>query len=415
MSEYRKVVVTGIGAVTPLGNNAAETWEGMKSGKNGIAPITLFDTENFKAKLAAEVKGFDPRAYLEVNEVLRTDRYARFAVAAAKQAADESGIDGAVDPDRFAVIFGTGIGGISTFEKEHSTLMEKGPRRVSPLMVPMMISNMAAGMIAIRHDCRGSVMPAVTACASGSNAIGEAMRLIRHGYADAAITGGAEAAIIPSAIAGFANMKALSVAENPEEASLPFDKRRGGFVMGEGSCTLVLEEYEHALERGAKIYAEIVGIGLSADAYHITAPHPEGLGGVIAMTNALKNAGISPDKIDYINAHATSTPIGDLPEIIAIQKVFGEHAYKLNISSTKSEVGHLLGAAGAIESMFCIFSINESIVPPTINHKQFDEKIDRNLNLTLHKAQNRNVDYAMSNAFGFSGHNTSIIFKKMDK
>ena len=259
MSEYRRVVVTGIGAVTPLGNNAAETWEGMKKGKNGIGPITLFDTENFRAKLAAEVRNFDPREYLEVNEVLRTDRYAQFAVAAAKQAADDSGVEGTVEPERFAVIFGTGIGGISTFEKEHSTLLEKGPRRVSPLMVPMMIGNMAAGMIAIRHDCRGSVMPAVTACASGSNAIGEAMHLIRHGYADAAITGGAEAAIIPSAIAGFANMKALSVSENPEEASLPFDRRRNGFVMGEGAAALILEEYEHAKARGAVIYGEVCG------------------------------------------------------------------------------------------------------------------------------------------------------------
>ena len=279
-----------------------------------------------------------------------------------------------------------------------------------------MIADIAAGTISIRYGLMGPNYNTVSACASSANAIIDSVNLIRLGMADMIVTGGSEASVNEVGMEGFQSMQAMS--KNNDEylsASRPFCATRDGFVMGEGSCTLVLEEYEHALERGAKIYAEIVGIGLSADAYHITAPHPEGLGGVIAMTNALKNAGISPDKIDYINAHATSTPIGDLPEIIAIQKVFGEHAYKLNISSTKSEVGHLLGAAGAIESMFCIFSINESIVPPTINHKQFDEKIDRNLNLTLHKAQNRNVDYAMSNAFGFSGHNTSIIFKKMDK
>ena len=259
MSENRRVVVTGIGAITPLGNNVADTWENMKNGKNGIAPITLFDTEKFKAKLGAEVKDFNPKEYLEVNDILRTDRYAQFAVAAAQQAVDESGIEGMVDPERFSVIFGTGIGGIGTFETEHTKLMEKGPRRVSPLFIPMMISNMATSMIAIRHDCRGSAMPAVTACASGSNAIGEAMRLVRHGYADAVITGGAEAAIVPSAIAGFVNMQALSTSENPNEASLPFDKRRGGFVIGEGAVALVLEEYEHAKTRGAKIYGEVCG------------------------------------------------------------------------------------------------------------------------------------------------------------
>ena len=253
------MVVTGIGAITPLGNNVADTWEGMKNSKNGIAPITLFDTEKFKAKLGAEVKDFDPKEYLEVNDVLRTDRYAQFAVAAAQQAVDESGIEGTVESERFAVIFGTGIGGIGTFETEHTKLMEKGPRRVSPLFVPMMIGNMAAGMIAIRHDCRGSAMPTVTACASGSNAIGEAMRLVRHGYADAVITGGAEAAIVPSAVAGFVNMQALSTSDNPDEASLPFDKRRGGFVIGEGAVALVLEEYEHARARGAKIYGEVCG------------------------------------------------------------------------------------------------------------------------------------------------------------
>ncbi len=412
MSEYRRVVVTGIGAVTPLGNTAAETWAGMKSGKNGIAPITLFDTGNFKAKLAAEVKGFDPREYLEVNEVLRTDRYAQFAVAAAKQAADESGIDGKVDPDRFAVIFGTGIGGISTFEKEHSTLLEKGARRVSPLMVPMMISNMAAGMIAIRHDCRGSVMPAVTACASGSNAIGEAMRLIRHGYADAAVTGGAEAAIIPSAIAGFANMKALSVAENPEEASLPFDKRRGGFVMGEGACALILEEYEHAKKRGARIYGEVCGYGSTCDAYHITAPHPEGRGGIRAMKEAMQEAGCTEKDLVYVNAHGTGTPMNDAIETVVIKKALGEEAArKAWVSSTKSMTGHMLGAAGAVEALACLYALEEGIIPPTINLKEQDEACD--LNCTANKAAKAGITLALSNSLGFGGHNACLAFRKV--
>ena len=316
MSENRRVVVTGVGAITPVGNNAKETWENLKNGVNGIAPITLFDTEKFKAKLAAEVKGFDPKTYLDVNDVLRTDRYAQFAVAAAQQAADESGVEGTVEPERFAVLFGTGIGGIGTFEKEHTKLMQRGPRRVSPLFVPMMIANMAAGMIAIRHDCRGSAMPAVTACASGSNAIGEAMRLIRHGYADAVITGGAEAAINESAVAGFANMLALSPAENPEEASLPFDKRRGGFVIGEGAVALVLEEYEHAKSRGVKIYGEVCGYGSTCDAYHITAPHPEARGGARAMTDAMAEAGYLEEDVVYINAHGTGTPMKDRKSVV---------------------------------------------------------------------------------------------------
>ena len=412
MSENRRVVVTGIGAVTPLGNNAAETWEGMKSGKNGIAPITLFDTENFKAKLAAEVKGFDPREYLQVNEVLRTDRYAQFAVAAAKQAADDSGIDGTVDPERYAVIFGTGIGGISTFEKEHSTLLEKGARRVSPLMVPMMISNMAAGMIAIRHDCRGSVMPAVTACASGSNAIGEAMRLIRHGYADAAITGGAEAAIIPSAIAGFANMQALSVSDNPEEASLPFDKRRGGFVMGEGAAALILEEYEHAKKRGARIYGEVCGYGSTCDAYHITAPHPEGRGGTRAMEEAMQEAGYTPEDLVYVNAHGTGTPMNDAIETVVIKKALGEEAAKKAfVSSTKSMTGHMLGAAGAVEALACLLALDEGMIPPTINLKEQDEACD--LNCTPNRAVKAGITLALSNSLGFGGHNACLAFRKV--
>ncbi len=412
MSEYRRVVVTGIGAVTPLGNSAADTWEGMKNGKNGIGPITLFDTENFKAKLAAEVRDFDPKEYLEVKEILRTDRYAQFAVAAAKQAADESGIEGTVEPERFAVIFGTGIGGISTFEKEHSTLLEKGPRRVSPLMVPMMIGNMAAGLIAIRHDCRNSVMPAVTACASGSNAIGEAMRLIRHGYADAAITGGAEAAIIPSAIAGFANMQALSVSQDPDEASIPFDKRRGGFVMGEGAAALILEEYGHAKKRGARIYGEVCGYGSTCDAYHITAPHPDARGGARAMEDAMKEADYSEKDMVYINAHGTGTPMNDVIETLAIKKALGEEgAKKALVSSTKSMTGHMLGAAGAVEALACLLALDEGIIPPTINLKEQDEACD--LNCTPNRAVKADITLALSNSLGFGGHNACLAFRKV--
>lgn len=412
MSENRRVVVTGIGAITPLGNNVADTWAGMKNGKNAIAPITLFDTEKFKAKLAAEVKGFDPKEYLEVNEVLRTDRYAQFAVGAAQQAVEESGVEGTVMPERFAVIFGTGIGGISTFETEHTKLMEKGPRRVSPLFVPMMIGNMAAGMIAIRHDCRGSAMPAVTACASGSNAIGEAMRLVRHGYADAVITGGAEAAIVPSAIAGFVNMQALSTSENPNEASLPFDKRRGGFVIGEGAVALVLEEYEHAKARGAKIYGEVCGYGSTCDAYHITAPHPDARGGARAMMDAMKEAGYRENDTVYINAHGTGTPMNDAVETVAIKKALGEeNAHKAYISSTKSMTGHMLGAAGAMEALACLFALNEGVIPPTINLNEQDENCD--LNCVPNTAVEADITLALSNSLGFGGHNACLAFRKV--
>ena len=412
MRENRRVVVTGIGAITPLGNNVADTWAGMKNGKNGIAPITLFDTEKFKAKLAAEVKGFDPKEYLEVNEVLRTDRYAQFAVAAAQQAVEESGVEGTVMPERFAVIFGTGIGGISTFETEHTKLMEKGPRRVSSLFVPMMIGNMAAGMIAIRHDCRGSAMPAVTACASGSNAIGEAMRLVRHGYADAVITGGAEAAIVPSAIAGFVNMQALSTSENPNEASLPFDRRRGGFVIGEGAVALILEEYEHAKARGAKIYGEVCGYGSTCDAYHITAPHPDARGGAQAMMDAMKEAGYRDNDTVYINAHGTGTPMNDAVETVAIKKALGEeNAHKAYISSTKSMTGHMLGAAGAMEALACLFALNEGVIPPTINLNEQDENCD--LNCVPNTAVEADITLALSNSLGFGGHNACLAFRKV--
>ena len=412
MSQNRRVVVTGIGAVTPLGNNTADTWQNMKSGRNGIAPITHFNTDNFKAKLGAEVKGFDPKEYLEVNEVLRTDRFAQFAVAASQQAVEESGVKGTVEPERFAVLFGTGIGGIGTFETEHTKLMEKGPRRVSPLFVPMMIGNMASGLIAIRHDCRGPAMPAVTACASGSNAIGEAMRLVRHGYADAVITGGAEASIVPIAVAGFSNMKALSVSEDPDAASLPFDKRRGGFVIGEGSVALVLEEYEHAKARGAKIYGEVCGYGSTCDAYHITAPHPDGRGGAQAMADAMKEAGYTENDTVYINAHGTGTPMNDAVETIAIKKALGEeNAGKAFVSSTKSMTGHMLGAAGAVEAMACLFALNEGIIPPTINLLEQDEQCD--LNCVPNTAVKAEITLALSNSLGFGGHNACLAFRKV--
>ena len=412
MSENRRVVVTGMGAITPVGNNVKDTWESLKSGKNGIGPITLFDTEKFKAKLGAEVKGFDPKEYLAVNDVLRTDRYAQFAVAAAQQAVEESGVEGTVVPERFAVLFGTGIGGIGTFEAEHTKLLEKGPRRVSPLFVPMMIANMAAGMIAIRYDCRGSAMPAVTACASGSNAMGEAMRMIRHGYADAVITGGAEAAINGSAIAGFVNMQALSTSENPDEASLPFDKRRGGFVIGEGAVAFVLEEYEHAMARGAKIYGEVCGYGSTCDAYHITAPHPEARGGTQAMVDAMGEAKYTESDTVYVNAHGTGTPMNDAIETMAIKKAMGEEAARrAYVSSTKSMTGHMLGAAGAIEALACLFALNEGVIPPTINLNQQDEACD--LNCVPNLAVKADITLALSNSLGFGGHNACLAFRKV--
>lgn len=412
MGEQRRAVVTGIGAVTPLGNDAAQTWEGLKSGRSGIGPITLFDTENFKAKLAAEVHGFDPKEYMEVNEALRTDRYAQFAVAAAQQAAEESRIEGAVEAERFAVLFGTGIGGITTFEKEHTKLLEKGARRVSPLFVPMMIGNMAAGLIAIRHGCQGPAMPAVTACASGSNAIGEALRLIRHGYADAVITGGAEAAICPSAVAGFANMQALSCAEDPEAASLPFDRRRSGFVMGEGAVALILEEYEHAKARGARIYGEVCGYGSTCDAYHITSPRPDADGGARAMMQAMREAGYTGQDTVYVNAHGTGTPMNDALETIAIKKALGEDAAKRAlVSSTKSMTGHMLGAAGAVEAMACLFALNEGVIPPTIHLKEQDEACD--LNYVPEWAVSADITLALSNSLGFGGHNACLAFRKV--
>ncbi len=412
MSELRRVVVTGIGAVTPVGNDAKETWANLKAGKNGIAPISLFDTEKFKAKLAGEVRGFDPLQYMDVNDTLRTDRYAQFALAAAQQAVAESAIEGAVDPTRFAVYFGTGIGGIGTFELEHTKLMERGPRRVSSLFIPMMIANMASGMIAIRHNCQGPAIPAVTACASGSNALGESMRLIRHGYADAVITGGAEASITPIAVAGFVNIQALSLAQDPNAASLPFDKRRSGFVIGEGSVAFVLEEYEHAKARGATIYGEICGYGSTCDAHHITAPHPEGAGAARAMEQAMEEAGYSQNDTVYINAHGTGTHANDLTETMAIKTALGEDAArKAYISSTKAMTGHMLGAAGAIDALACLGALREGIAPPTINLEEPDEACD--LNYVPKVAQPADFTLALSNSLGFGGHNACLAFRKV--
>lgn len=409
---YRRVVVTGMGAITPIGNSAKETWENMVAGKHGIAPITHFDTENYKAKLAAEVKNFDALAYMNKQETLRNDLFTQYAIAAAEEAVSESGITGTIEPERFSVYLGVGIGGFNTMETEHTKLMEKGPRRVSSLCVPMMIPNMAAGTIAIRHNCQGPAMPAVTACASGSNAIGEALRLIRHGYADAVITGGAEAAITPLAIAGFVNMQALSTSTDPDAASLPFDKRRGGFVIGEGAVVLVLEEYEHAKARGAHIYGEVCGYGSTCDAHHITAPHPEGIGGARAMKDAMREAGYTESDRVYVNAHGTGTPMNDVTETKVIKLALGEEAAKrCYVSSTKSMTGHMLGAAGAVEALACLKALETGIIPPTINLNEQDPECD--LNCVPNEALHVDFDLALSNSLGFGGHNACLAFRKV--
>ena len=409
----RRVVVTGMGAISPIGNDVATVWENMVSGRHGIGPITYFDTTNYKAKLAAQVKDFDPKAYMEKSEVLRSDLVDQYAMGAAVQAVEESGVIGTLPPDRIAVYFGTGIGGLNTISNEMDKLRNRGPHRVSPLCVPMMIPNMAAGMIAIRYNCQGAALPAVTACASGSNAIGEALRVIRHGYADAVITGGAEASIVEVGVAGFINMQALSCAEDPEQASLPFDKRRSGFLIGEGAAALVLEEYEHALARGAKIYGEVVGYGSTCDAYHITAPRPDADGGTRAMIEALKEAGYQGTERVYVNAHGTGTPLNDVAETQAIKNALGEEqAYKNTlVSSTKSMTGHMLGAAGAIEAIACLKALETGIIPPTINLNEPDEKCD--LNYVPHKAVRAYIDLALSNSLGFGGHNACLAFKKV--
>lgn len=408
----RRVVVTGMGCVTPLGNDLPTTWRNLVDGKNGIGPITKFDTTDFKAKLAAEVRDFDPKLYMEKPQILHSDLYAQLAMAAAVQAMEDSGIAGTVPGERMGVYIGTGIGGIQTFEAEHSKLLNKGPRRVSAYFIPMMIANIASSMIAIRYGCMGPAMPAVTACASGSNAIGEALRVVRHGYADAMICGGAEATVTPLAAAGFCNMQALSTSEDPDAASLPFDARRGGFVMGEGSGVLILEEYEHAKARGAKIYGEICGYGSTNDAYHITAPHPDGVGGARAMADALREAGYTGDELVYVNAHGTGTHLNDAIETMALKKAFGEElARKLIISSTKSMTGHMLGAAGAVEAIVSLKALEDGVVPPTINLREADPACD--LDYVPGTARTAPVTLALSNSLGFGGHNACLTFRKL--
>ena len=410
--QLHRVVVTGIGVVSPVGNTLEETWNNLVNGVCGIAPITLFDTTDYKAKVAGEVKNFEPRDYMTKQEILRSDRFTQLAVAAAAQAVEESGVIGTVDPARIGVYFGSGIGGINTMTKEHAKLLNKGPARVSPYCVPMMIANMAAGEIAIRYNCQGAAMPAVTACASGSNAIGEALRQIRHGYADAVITGGSDAAVNELGVAGFVNMHALSTSEDPNAASLPFDKRRAGFVIGEGATALVLEEYEHAVARGAKIYGEVCGYGSTCDAYHMTSPAPDAAGGARAMIRAMEEAGYSESDRVYVNAHGTGTPMNDSGETTAIKTALGEEkAHEILISSTKSMTGHLLGAAGAIEAAVCLKVLETGIVPPTINLEEPDPACD--LNYVPNKAVEAEIDLCLSNSLGFGGHNACLAFRKV--
>ena len=408
----RRVVVTGMGAVSPVGNEVETSWENLISGVHGIGPITRFDTTEYKAKLAAEVKDFDARKYMEKAETLRSDLYAQYGMGAACQAVEESGILGTVDPERFAVYFGTGIGGINTFSREYKKLLDRGPSRVSPYFIPMLIANMGAGMIAIRFNCQGPALPAVTACASGSNAIGEAVRAIRHGYADAVISGGAEASINECGVAGFVNMQALSVSEDPDAASLPFDRRRAGFIIGEGAAALVLEEYEHAVKRGAKIYGEVCGYGSTCDAYHITAPLPDAAGGARAMKQALEESGYTGEEKLYINAHGTGTPLNDAGETIAVKTALGEEkARQSYVSSTKSMTGHMLGAAGAMEAVVCMKVLETGIIPPTLNLLEADPACD--LNYVPNQAIKAEVDLCLSNSLGFGGHNACLAFRKV--
>ncbi|MDE5568709.1 MAG: beta-ketoacyl-ACP synthase II [Muribaculaceae bacterium] len=421
--ELKRVVVTGLGALSPLGNDVATTWDNAKQGKSGAGPITHFDASKFKTQFACEVKDFNPNDHFDRKKQRQLDLYAQYAIVAARQAVEDAGLEkeGAVDKNRVGVIVAAGIGGLHTFEEEAGYFAingaEMGPK-YNPFFIPKMIADIASGHISMEYGYHGPNFGTVSACASSNNAIIDAFNLIRLGKADAIVTGGAEAAIFPAGVGGFNSMHALSTRnDSPETASRPFSKSRDGFVMGEGAAVLVLEELEHALARGAKIYAEVAGGGLSADAYHLTATHPEGLGAILAMTNALEDAEMKPEDIDYINVHGTSTPVGDISEVKAILEVFGDHAYKLNISSTKSMTGHLLGATGALEAMFSIKAIEEDIVPPTINHdpEDLDENIDYNLNFTFDRAQNRPVRAALSNSFGFGGHNATVIFKKFEK
>ena len=417
--ELKRVVVTGLGAITPIGNTAPETWAALLNGVSGAGPITQFDASKFKTQFACEVKGFDASKHFDRKEARKYDRYAQLALVSATEAIEDAALDlEKEDLNRIGVIFAAGIGGIRSFEDEVRDYNEERGPRFNPFFIPKIIADIAAGHISIKYGFRGPNFATVSACASSTNAIADAFNYIRLGKANVIVAGGAEAAVAIVGVGGFNAMNALSTRnDSPQTASRPFSGSRDGFVLGEGAAGLVLEEMEHAVARGAKIYAEVVGSGLSADAYHLTASHPEGLGAILVMQNALEDAGLTPDAIDYINVHGTSTPIGDISEVRAIKQVFGNHAYELNISSTKSMTGHLLGAAGAVEALASVLAVKNDIVPPTINHAEGDDdpEIDYKLNFTFNKAQKRTVRTALSNTFGFGGHNASVIVKKFEK
>jgi 3-oxoacyl-[acyl-carrier-protein] synthase II len=413
----KRVVVTGLGALTPIGNTKDEYWNALISGKSGAAPITYFDTEKFKTKFACELKNFEPTDFLDRKEARKMDKFTQYAMVAS----DEAIVDAKLDLDkvnklRVGVIWGAGIGGLETFQNEVLNFAAgDGTPRFNPFFIPKMIADIAPGNISIKHGFMGPNYTTVSACASSANAMIDALNYIRLGHCDVIVTGGSEAAVTIAGMGGFNAMHALSTRnDSPETASRPFDATRDGFVLGEGAGAIIMEEYEHAKARGAKIYAEVVGGGMSSDAYHMTAPHPEGIGVIAVMKNCLENAGVSPEEVDHINTHGTSTPLGDVAELKAISEVFGKHAKNININSTKSMTGHLLGAAGAVESIASILAIKHGIIPPTINHTTVDDNIDSELNLTLNKAQKREVKMAMSNTFGFGGHNACVLFKKLD-
>lgn len=409
----RRVVITGLGAVTPIGNDVPTFWENAVAGKNGIGPITKFDTTNSKVNIAAEVKDFNPLLYMEKPQVRKTDLFTQYALAAADQAMQDSGIVGKVAPERLGVYVGSGVGGMDTFVEEVTKLLNKGPKGVSPFFITKMITNIASGNIAIKHNAQGPSMCVVTACATSANAVGEAFRAIKHGYADAMIAGGAEATINEMAIAGFANCMALCTTNDPENASMPFDKRRSGFVMGEGSAVLILEEYEHAVQRGAKIYAEVCGYGNTNDAHHVTAPHPEAVGPANAVKQAMREAGIPEGAALYINAHGTSTPLNDKTETLAFKKALGEErARQTLISSTKSMTGHMLGATGALEAIVCTLALQNGVVPPTIHYQEADPECD--LDYVPNTARKVELEYALSTNLGFGGHNACLAFKKFN-
>jgi 3-oxoacyl-[acyl-carrier-protein] synthase II len=414
---FKRVVITGLGALTPIGNTLQAFWDGLKNGQSGAAPITKFDTTLFKTKFACELKGFDPANFMDKKDARKLDPFAQYAMVVADEAIKDANLPlSDLNPDRVGVIWGSGIGGLLTFQEEvRAFAAGDGTPRFNPFFIPKMIADLSAGHISIKYGFRGPNYVTVSACASSTNAIYDAYTYLKLGKADIIVSGGSEAAVCIAGVGGFNALKALSERnDSPQTASRPYDKDRDGFVLGEGAGGLILEEYEHAKKRGAKIYGEIVGGGMTSDAYHITAPHPEGLGITKVMEQALAEAGIAPAEVDYINTHGTSTPLGDIGEIRAIQKVFGEHAYKLSISSTKSMTGHLLGAAGAIEAIACLLAINESVIPPTINHFTDDPDLDPRLDLTFNKAKKKDVRIALSNTFGFGGHNFSIILKKAE-